>query len=126
MSVNLGLRHTMQKKSHRFSTQYGEKKKKNKERRTDSGFATHYQHQTASHAFPVATTDYCLPVANTLGKPLLFQKVISTLQCEVHTCWRASSIGLSPANHVLVRLTTSTAEVFVGLSGAAEGCTSKR
>lgn len=80
MSVSLGLWHTTQKKV-TDSVHSREKKKKKKELRTDSGFATHYNHQTASHAFRVATTDYCLPAASTLGKLLPFQKVF--LYCSI-------------------------------------------
>lgn len=66
-----------------------------------------------------------LPLSKYSWKAAAFPERISMLQYMAHPCWRVSSTGVSPANHFLTRVTTSTAEVSLGLRGTMAGYISK-
>lgn len=66
-----------------------------------------------------------LPLSKYSWKAAAFPERISMLQYMAHPCWRVSSTGVSPANHFLTHVTTSTAEVSLGLRGTMASYISK-
>lgn len=73
----------------------------------------------------MCSLEQLLPLSKYSWKVAAFPEYISMLQYKAHPCWRVSSTGVSPANHFLTHVTTSTAEVSLGLRGTMAGYISK-
>lgn len=73
----------------------------------------------------MCSLEQLLPQSKYSWKAAAFPERISMLQYKAHSCWRVSRTGVSPANHFLTHVTTSTAEVSLGHRGTMEGYISK-